>query len=183
MRGPPLAGSLALGLCVAGSVALSAACAHEGDRMETAPATIGRPGPDTVTGRVRRAGNVPFVRTLVEEEGEAVAVTGEHEPEIARLVGARVRVSGVRTDGPMGPELRASAYAILSVDGEVPEVGLLRREADGYRLVRARGDTLDLRVVPESFAELAGARVWLVLEGGAVTRHGVLRRPEEAGRR
>lgn len=183
MREPALAAAVALGLCAAGSVALSAACAHEGDRMETAPATIGRPGPDTITGRVRRAGSVPFVRTLVEEEGEAVAVTGERESEVARLAGARVRVSGKRTEGPMGPELRATSYAILSVDGEVPEVGILRREADGWRLVRGPGDTLALRVVPESFAELAGARIWLVLERGAVTRHGVLRRPGEVGRR
>lgn len=183
MRGPPFAGALAFGLCVAASVALSAACAREGDRMGTTPATIGRPGPDTVTGTVRRVGNAPFVRTLVEGENEALVVTGGPELEVARLVGARVRVSGVRTDGPMGPKLRASSYAILSVDGEVPEVGVLRRETDGYRLVRVRGDTLALRIVPEIFAELAGARVWLLLEGGAVTRYGVLRRPGEAERR
>lgn len=174
MRGPALLAALTLA-----TLALSAACAREGDRLEAGPPTVGSPGPDTVTGRVRQVGNAPFVRTLVQGEEEAVAVTGEYELELARLTGATVRVTGERSRGGLGPELRASSYAILSIDGEIPRVGILRRDDEGYRLERVEGGSISLRSIPEGFARLVEWRIWVVIEEGAVTRHGLLREPEE----
>lgn len=155
------------------------ACAREGDRVDAGPATVGRSGPDTVSGRVRRAGNVPFVRTLVEAEEGSVAVVGEYEREVGRLVGATVQVTGRRAEGGLGPELQATSYQILGIDGEVPTIGRLRWGADGFRLETPDGHAVPLALVPEGLAELEGARIWVLLENGAVTRHGLLRPPEE----
>lgn len=170
-------------LAVLALLAVAAACAREGHRIDTTPArTVGVPGPDTVSGIVRRVGSIPFVRTLVGEGEEAVAVVGEYEGEVGRLTGAEVRVTGEARTGGLGAELRATSYEILSVDGERPHVGVLARDAEGYRLEGPEGASLALRAVPESYAQLVGARLWVVTDDdGVVIRYGVLRGPEESG--
>jgi hypothetical protein len=154
---------------------------HQGGAGEDPPA----PPPDTVTGTVQQVGSVPFLITVIRGDEDTAAVSGELEEEIARLVGARVQVTGVRSEGSFpGPTVEASAYRILSIDGEEPTMGILRVDGDGYYLETA-GDEADRRgltSVPEGLRDRVGARVWVILAegGGTVLRYGVLR-PEPEG--
>lgn len=176
-RAPGRGTALLLGLLL-GSLA-SVGCARNREPASGPPGTVGVPGPDTVSGTVRQVGNAPFARTLVqEEEGDAVTVTGKYEAELTRLVGAVVRASGEIGGGAFGPELAVTAYEILSVDGETPRVGILGRDEEGYHLEGPENGRVRLGAVPERFAELPGARVWVVTdERGTVLRYGVLREP------
>lgn len=134
--------------------------------------------PDTVTGTVRRAGNLPFARTLVEGD-DTVAVSGPHEEELARLAGARVRAVGRRDTSERWPGtvLEAAAYELLAVDGERPEVGILRRDGEGFYLER-EGERLRLGAVSPGLAREVGAKVWVLTgAGGSVLRYGVIRPP------
>lgn len=161
----------------------AAACAREGDRVDTEPGrVVGVPGPDSVEGRVRRVGNLPFARTILEDGGSSVALVGPYATEVGRVAGALVRATGEGTPGGLGPELRVGSYEILSVSGERPHVGLLAREEGdgGYRLEDPEGGRLTLRAAPEVFAALLGARLWVITDpDGVVVRYGVLRRPGE----
>lgn len=136
--------------------------------------------PDTLEGTVRQVGSTPFQRTVIRGEEASAAVTGPYEEEIARLVGARVRVVGAYVEGG-GParELEVSGYEVLSVDGETPAVGLLRHGADrGYYLETADGEEVSLAGVPERLRGMVGAKIWVVRgEEGGVLRYGVLKEP------
>lgn len=151
--------------------------------MDTEPRrVVGVPGPDSVEGRARRVGNLPFARTILEDEGSSVALVGPYATEVGRVAGALVRVTGERAPGGLGPELRVGSYEILSVSGERPHVGLLARDAgdDAYRLEGPEGGRLSLRAAPEAFAALLGARLWVIVDAdGVVLRYGVLRPPRE----
>ncbi len=141
---------------------------------------VGEAGPDSVEGRVRVVGNRPFTRTVVEPEaGEALTIEGPYRVEIGRLAGAVVRVSGRRGDGQgMGPTLDASAYEVVSVDGDRPRLGVLVREAERYVLRTPGGSTVRLEHVSGPLAGAEGALVWVVLdEKGGVARYGILRAP------
>lgn len=135
---------------------------------------------DSLVGEVRQVGSTPFARTLVEDGDTAVTVTGPLEPELVRLVGARVRVVGSRVegDGP-GTTVRVERYDVLSVDGEEPRVGVLGYEAGaGYRLTTESGETIPLTSVPTRLGTEVGGKVWVVLsDAGGVLRYGVLREP------
>lgn len=153
-----------------------AACAPE-LQVNGGPARIGEAGPDTISGTVRLVGNVPFVRTVVEpEDGAPTTVSGPYQPELERLVGAVVRVTG--RSGPTDdgrPGLDATGYEILSVDGERPLVGVLRRDAEGFWLEAPGGDTTRVIAVTEPLASRIGYRVWLTLdENRGVVRYAIL---------
>lgn len=172
------ADSARLGLALWTAIVL--ACAGTGDRVPSTPsATVGLPGPESVRGVVRQVGNLPFARTVVQGEEGAAAVVGPYEPELRRLVGANVRVTGEpATDAGLGPTLRVTSYEIESIDGARPAVGILRREDGQWRLEGAEGALLPLPAVPPELAEAAGGRVWVLTDAaGAVYRYGVLRPP------
>lgn len=161
-------------LALAGAFVL-AGCTHQGGAGESPTAAP----PDTITGTVQQVGSVPFLLTVVQGEDTA-AVSGELEEEISRLSGARVQVMGVRSEGSYpGPTVQASAYRILSIDGEEPRVGILRR--DGGRLYLEAdgtdGEDLDLSAVPDGLRDRIGAKVWVITpeDGDAVLRYGILR--------
>lgn len=164
------------GWLAAGTAALvgAVACGSGGtDGVQSGPAAA----PDTVTGTVRQVGAVPFVRTVVQGT-DTVTVTGRLEQELSRLSGARVRAVGEVTTGEYpGPQLAAAGYDILSVDGERPEVGILRAGAEGYYLERAGGeDRVELSAVSATLQEKVGAKVWVVTGAdGTVRRYGILR--------
>ncbi len=137
--------------------------------------------PDTVVGQVRQVGNTPFVRTILQTDSGGVQVAGPYENEVSRLVGARVRVVGevdTTRSGAMGSVLRASSYTILSVDGDRPQVGVLRRSEAGYYLETGDGQEVPLSTVSSSLGAKVGAKVWVVTnDAGAVTRYGILKEP------
>lgn len=107
---------------------------------------------DTIRGTVRRVGAMPFARTIVEGT-DTVTVDGNYEPELSRLSGARVEVMGsVETGQYPGPTAQVTEYTILSISGEPPVVGTLRRDSAGFFL-RTNADTVRLRAAPPSFAQ------------------------------
>lgn len=145
------------------------------DDADGAAATV-----DTLEGTVRQVGSTPFARTVVEGDSASATVAGPLADEIARLTGARVRVTGSPAEGEFpGPTLRVVSYELLSVDGEEPRVGMLRHEPGaGYRLETGEGESLPLRSVPAELGSVVGGKVWVVLgSGGGVLRYGVLREP------
>lgn len=130
----------------------------------------------TARGTVRRLGSEAAVRTVLQDEESAVVVVGDYEPEIARAAGAQVWVSGTPASSEYGPALQVSEYEILSVDGEVPVVGVLAEDASGFFI--RKGDGSEVRVdVTEQLAGQLGAKIWVVLGADRVTvsRYGILR--------
>lgn len=168
---------------VAGGTALLLAAAALAGCGGSSPPDDGSPtvaAPDSVTGTVRRVGSTPFSRTVVEGD-DTVTVTGPVEDQVARLSGARVRVYGEMSTGQYpGPTLEATAYELLSVDGERPAVGVLRADGQGLYLEREGREPLRLRAVTSGLESRLGAKVWVVTgEDGVVRRYGILRPAEQ----
>lgn len=161
----------------------AAGCTNEA-RIGDDIGRIGVIGPDAIEGVVRRVGNAPFTRTIVEGAGvegaTGVVITGPYEPEVRRLAGAEVRVTGRLVPGGEfpGPTLEATSYEITSVDGERPLIGTLERDADGFYL-RMRGHEIArLRSISETLAGSTGGLIWVILDAyDGVARYGVLRDP------
>jgi hypothetical protein len=151
-------------------------CAGEG--ANSGIRHIGEIGPDTASGIIRQVGNAPFTHTILDRE-EAIVITGPYEPEIRRLIGAEVRVTGRRVAGDFpGPTLEAMSYEILSVDGERPLLGTLELDEGGFLLTTPEGASVRLAAVSETLAESAGGRIWVILDAnGGVAQYGILRGP------
>ena len=140
------------------------------------------PGARTeVTGTVRQMGSVPTQRTVIEAE-ERFTVRGRHADELARIAGARVRVTGTRMTGEAGPWLDVASYEILSVDGETPVVGILVG-GDGTWWLETREGEVALSAVPERLRRAEGARIWVVTgpDGSSVSRYGILAEADGEG--
>ncbi len=170
---------LGLGAVLGLLAAALTGCAREREPDLRVSATVGDPGPDAVRGVVRQVGSTPFSRYVV---ADSAVVTGPMEEEVARLAGAEVELTGRLgpAAAPFGPELEVTGYRILSVDGEEPAVGVLRRDEDGWTLEGPEGGTLALSGVSGRLASAEGGRVWVVAgEGGTVRRYGILRPPSE----
>ena len=157
------------------TLAAAAACSPQND-VDSNPGT--EAAADTVTGSVRRVGNDPFVRTLVQGD-DTVFVAGELESEIATLAGARVMIVGSYTTGDMpGTYMDVSAYEIVSVDGDVPTVGTLASDDDGYYIQVEAGTVLRLSALSTELAAQEGGKVWVVVtDEGVVQRYGVIAAP------
>lgn len=172
-----------LGLGLAAATVVLTACPRQ-VRVESGPAAADSVAADTLEGRVRQVGSTPFVRTVVQGSDASARVTGEPAEELARLVGAEVRCVGafVEDDQP-GRAFAVSSYEILSVDGDRPEVGWLRRRDEGgFALEVAGGSRRALQGVSERLAARVGAKIWAVLgENGTVQRYGILREPGADG--
>jgi hypothetical protein len=160
----------AVGLIALSVVSLSCsrkAVVESGPAVGTAQATA--------RGTVRRLGSESAVRTVIQGE-ESVVVIGDYEPEIARAAGAEVWVAGSSATTEYGPALRVSEYRILSVDGDVPVVGVLAEDDSGFFLRKDDGSTVRLDVSDRLAGQL-GAKIWVVLGADRVTvsRYGILR--------
>lgn len=129
----------------------------------------------TARGTVRRLGSEGSVRTVVQGDS-AVVVLGDYEPELARIAGAVAWVSGTPAGSPYGAALNVTQYQILSVDGEVPVVGILAQDAEGYFIRMDDGGIVRVDV-SDRLATQLGAKVWVVLgpDQVTVTRYGILR--------
>lgn len=172
----------AVGVAAAAFVAtLTAACAGNAGVQSAPMARWGDVGPDTVSGIVRQVGNLPFVRTLIDDGDEGIFVTGELESEITRLAGAEVRATGTFTEGGQpGRYIDASSYEIVSIDGAEPAVGILGKSDGAYYLDLFSGELYPLKTIPSELQTSVGAKVWVITgEVGQVQAYGILR---EAGR-
>lgn len=139
-----------------------------------------QPGPDTLAGRIELTGSVPTVAvTLILGSGEAVELRGPLLAELRSLGGASVRVIGRRTARSPRPGFEASAYEVLSIDGQRPNVGVLVRRGEFVWLEGT--DTLRLSVIPPLLATRIGAKAWVVgprVDGALqVQSFGVIREP------
>jgi hypothetical protein len=161
----------ALGLV---AVALASVSCSRKAVVESGPA-VGTPE-TTARGTVRRLGSEAAVRTVIQGEESAVVVVGDYESEIARAAGAEVWVSGTPASSDYGPAVRVSEYRILSVDGDVPLVGILAEDAAGFFITKDDGSTVRVDV-NERLAGQLGAKIWVVLGADRVTvsRYGILR--------
>lgn len=168
---------LALGVMVAGAALTALGCASKND-VESRPSSDAVAAADTVTGTVRRVGNDPFVRTLVQGN-DTVFVSGDWEPEIATLAGAQVMIVGTYTTGDMpGKYMDVNRYEIVSVDGDVPTVGMLVSDEDGYYIQMDGEAVLRLSALSPELAEQKGGKVWVVVtEEGVVQRYGIISSP------
>ncbi len=101
---------------------------------------------------------------------------GGDEPEIARIAGAEVWVSGTPTHTEYGSALIVSEYRILSVDGDIPVVGILGEDDTGFFITKDDRSVVRVDVNDRLAGEL-GAKVWIVLGADNVTvsRYGILR--------
>jgi len=133
---------------------------------------------DTLTGVVRRIGNEPFVRTLVQGDDTAF-VAGDWEPEVATLAGAQVMIVGTYTTGDMpGTYMDVASYQIVSVDGDVPYVGILESDDDGFYLSMDGDEVPRLTALSEELQAQKGAKVWVVVtDEGVVQRYGIIAAP------
>jgi len=131
---------------------------------------------ETVTGRVRVAGSTPLERVLVEPDepgAGALEIAGDLRPELKRLSGAKVRVTGTLSPAE---RLLASEYVILEISGHKPVVGTLEVEAGEASVVDAEGGRWRLRGAPAELMAHEGAKIWVVLNtDGVVTGYGIIR--------
>lgn len=172
-----------VGLGLAAATVALTACPRQVS-VESGPAASDTVAADTLEGRVRQVGSTPFVRTIVQGPEASARVTGTPAEELARLVGARVRCVGsfVEDDQP-GRAFEVAFYEIVSVDGDRPAVGWLRRrDGGGFALEAADGERTSLQGVSDRLAGRVGAKIWAVLgEDGVVQRYGILREPGDGG--
>ncbi len=161
-----------VGVGLALGVAMTAACSRTAV-VESGPAV--RSGDVTARGIVRRLGSEGAVRTVVQGD-ESVVVVGDYEEEIGRAAGAEVWISGSAANSPYGDAIDVIEYRILSVDGEVPIVGVLAEDESGFYLARDDGSTVRVDV-SERLASAVGSKIWAVLGADNVTvaRYGILR--------
>ena len=130
-----------------------------------------------VTGRVRLAGSAPMPQVVIEPDdpaADAFEVRGAYRSEMMNLEGARVRAGGVLDESR---RLIVSEYEILEIAGHVPVVGTLRTDDGRFFLEGPDGETVRIENPPDAFSELAGAKIWVIIdERGAVGGYGVIRK-------
>jgi hypothetical protein len=149
-------------------------------------APLAGPGDTVASGTVRELGALPLPQLVVQGSDASsapVAVRGPAADEIRNLIGAEVRVWGRPTDNqpPTPPRaIEVTGYDVISIGGETPIVGTLELHDATFFLRSA--DSVALAAVPGPFAELVGAKIWVVgpLRGSALTvqAYGVIRQPD-----
>lgn len=165
----------ALGAALAG-------CSGNASPQTMPVAAWGEQGSESVSGAVRQVGNLPFARTLVDDDGDGVFVTGDLENEITRLAGMTIRVTGSFTDGEQpGRYILATSYELLSgEEGDPMAVGILSRDEEGFYLRLFDGAEYRLSQVPPELEDATGAKLWVAAaEGEHVRGYGILRESTE----
>lgn len=108
-----------------------------------------------------------------------VRLVGPLEGELRRLGGATVRVRGQPVGEATRGRLEVRSYQVLSIDGQVPVVGILTLRGGEPWVLGA--DTVRLEGGPPELRALGGAKVWVVgpRRGAAleVQSYGVLAAP------
>jgi hypothetical protein len=124
-----------------------------------------RTAPDTMEqrrGTLVITGSEPMTAvTLQRQDGGALTLLGDLEPELRRLSGATVAVHGTRTAHPPRGGFDVRRYEILLIDGQRPHVGTLVVR-DGVASLASGSDTVKLAALPAALRTQSGARVWLL---------------------
>ena len=160
-------------LLVAATALATAGCGGTGSAAQA-----GSSAPETLVGEVQLTGSEPAVMvTLRTESGRAVNLVGSLLPELRRLTGAEITVSGVATGGR---DFSADSYEIRSIEGQRPLVGVVVERDGGVWL---EGDeTVRLVEVPARLRGQLGAKVWILgrrMEGGLYPQtYGIIKPPD-----
>ncbi len=145
-----------------------------GRNSDAGGAAVAR-GDEEVTrvGRVRIAGSTPFETVVLEiEAGDGLEVRGEYRPALRELARATVRATGTITEKRL---FMISGYEILEIAGVTPVVGYIEATAGDTVLRTLSGEVVRLQGLTEA-ADVDGAQVWVILDGGGVVRaHGISR--------
>jgi hypothetical protein len=146
----------------------------------TTPGASAAAGPDTLTGIVGTFGAEPLVHYVLQlADGRSIPLGtagGDLRPqpdadgplpELARLTGARVRVTGEADAFAAAPArgFAVAAYELLEVEGERPLTGrLVRGDAEAGTPDRLETDGAADRVVVgiPSGSPVTGSRVWIL---------------------
>jgi hypothetical protein len=133
---------------------------------------------EQLQGKLFVTGSEPMTTvTLQRDDGGAIALTGELEPELRRLAGATVAVHGTHVEHPPMGGFDVHRYEVLLIDGQRPYVGILIHR--GATTWLAGADTVELADTPEALSAQPGAKVWIVGErmgdALAVQSYGILR--------
>lgn len=127
----------------------------------TTPTATPRPMPSetVLTGKVVSGGLAASPATSLQiEGGKPTTLLGPLEPELRRLGGATVWVSGAPAPNA---SFTVTRYEIVLMDGAKPAVGVLSTRNGGVWLIGDR-DTVKLATVPAELAAKPGAKVWIV---------------------
>ena len=139
------------------------------------------PSETVLTGKVVAGGLAASpVTSLQVEGGKPTSLAGPLEPELRRLGGATVWVTGAPGRGAPNASFTVSRYEIVSIDGAKPFVGhVLTR--DGQPVLAMERDTVSLVSAAVALTGKVGAKVWIVgrRTGNDLTpqTYGVIREP------
>lgn len=170
-------GAAANGTGAGGTAQEGATGAGAGGGGQDQPAVNGG-AEEVLTGRVVSTGTVQAPMTVLQlEKGGPVGLIGDMEPELQRLAGATVRVTGTPSDRFPGGGLEVRSYEVLSIDGTEPHVGVLIERDGAFWL--ADSDTLRLEAVPAELQGRTGAKIWVIGRRGGdaiqIQSYGVIR--------
>lgn len=154
---------VALGLVA--SCSPYARTSQPGTGASTAADPSARTAPDTMEqlrGTLSITGSEPMTAvTLQRDDGGAVTLLGNLEPELRRLSGATVAVRGAHTAHPPRGGFDVHWYEILLIDGQRPHVGtLVMRNSTAW--LASESDTIQLAALPMALRTESGAKVWLL---------------------
>ena len=109
-----------------------------------------------------------------------MTLVGSLEPELRRLGGATVWVTGSPVSGAPNATFSVTRYGIVSIDGAKPIVGVVMTR-EGATWLATETDTVKLGKPPAELATKNGAKVWVVVRrsGDELTTqsYGVIREP------
>ena len=122
------------------------------------PSGFGGGVPVIATGRVVAPATATATPPeLYLESGQTVSLVGAMTEEIRRLSGARITVLGIPRPAAA---LDARTYAVLEVNGERPQVGVVTRRESGYALFLESG-IVDIEAGSGAPLEsMLGAKIW-----------------------
>jgi len=130
------------------------------DTASAAP--VAMPSETVLTGKVGAVGlAVSPVTSLQIEGAKATTLVGPLEPELRRLGGATVWVTGRPLSGPPNATFSVTRYGIVSIDGAKPLVGVVMTR-DGTTWLAMESDTVKLAKAPAELASKSGAKVWVI---------------------
>jgi hypothetical protein len=127
--------------------------------VQTPPTPVVSPSETVLTGKVVAGGVASNpVTSLQVDGGKPTTLVGPLEPELRRLGGAYVWLTG---EPVPNAGFNVGRYEIVSIDGAKPVVGQVVVRNGTTWLLTDR-DTVKVNAAPPQLAQTVGAKVWVV---------------------
>jgi len=140
----------------------SASAAARAETIATAATPRAAPSETVLTGKVVAGGLAGAPETSLQiEGGKPTTLIGPLEPELRRLGGATVWVTGSPGSAAPNATFTVSRYEIVSIDGAKPLVGVVAVR-DGATWLAAERDTVKLVEAAAELSAKVGAKAWVV---------------------